>query len=727
MLVLYQAKTTSFNNLGLGILTDFYSDPLITEVLNGEYNLEFEYLIGGKLSELIVEQNIIKAKGQLFRIKNIEKDTVKIKVLAKHVFFDLENNFLLDVAPTNKTSQEALLWILNNAEMQTNFSVTGNCTDLASARYVRKNIIEAIYSADNSLLTRFGGELEINNFNITVHKKRGSNLGLEIRQGKNLSAISFKLDFSTVATRIMPQGKDELLLEEKYVDSPIINNYIVPIYKKIEFPNAETRDELIEGVNKLYANGIDKPTISISIDFIELSKTDEYKNYSYLETAHLGDTCKAIIPSLNLNYSTRIVKTVYNCNLERTINIELGIPTPNYITNQNNTLNNLKNQVSKINPDSILKEAKENATELINHPFNGYIYISESTGEMYLCDSTDIETSQKIWKFGLGGIGYSSKGINGTYETAITANGEIVADFITAGTMSVERIQGLSNRLDGMEASILLNNDTITIFTEKLNSDVYTKTQVNKLIVDAESGLTNIFTQSGGSNLLRNTAPWYMKSENTGEYWTGNLKQMVEPEAKSGFAILTQQGTLSQTIQIPTKTVNGVVEGLICSISFKYKRLVDGAEGTIKYNGRTITLGASGEIHTSGEVKQVFTIEIIANSNNGFEIYDLMMKYGEEGANGMLLWTQNANESYSETVQIGEGITAISSTTDTKATMNSDGFRVRNKTTGESVMEGTSTGGKLRDLTVTNNSRISGLIIRKSKTTGITSINGEES
>lgn len=280
--------------------------------------------------------------------------------------------------------------------------------------------------------------------------------------------------------------------------------------------------------------------------------------------------------------------------------------------------------------------------------------------------------------------------------------------------------ENIDPKLDNLDNQISNINDN-------LNNNYYKKEQINKLIVDAESGLTNIFTQSGGSNLLRNTAPWYMKSENTGEYWTGNLKQMVEPEAKSGFAILTQQGTLSQTIQIPTKTVNGVVEGLICSISFKYKRLVDGAEGTIKYNGRTINLGASGEIHTSGEVKQVFTIEIIANSNNGFEIYDLMMKYGEEGANGMLLWTQNANESYSETVQIGEGITAISSTTDTKATMNSDGFRVRNKTTGESVMEGTSTGGKLRDLTVTNNSRISGLIIRKSKTTGITSINGEES
>lgn len=290
-----------------------------------------------------------------------------------------------------------------------------------------------------------------------------------------------------------------------------------------------------------------------------------------------------------------------------------------------------------------------------------------------------------------------------------------------------QNVNEITIEVANVSEQIELVDETISNTNDNLNNNYYKKEQINKLIVDAESGLTNIFTSSGGNNLLRNTAPWYMKSENTGEYWTGNLKQMVEPEAKSGFAILTQQGTLSQTIQIPTKTVNGVVEGLICSISFKYKRLVDGAEGTIKYNGRTITLGASGEIHTSGEVKQVFTLEIIANSNNGFEIYDLMMKYGEEGANGMLLWTQNANESYSETVQIGEGITAISSTTDTKATMNSDGFRVRNKTTGESVMEGTSTGGKLRDLTVTNNSRISGLIIRKSKTTGITSINGEES
>lgn len=314
-------------------------------------------------------------------------------------------------------------------------------------------------------------------------------------------------------------------------------------------------------------------------------------------------------------------------------------------------------------------------------------------------------------------------GFIGSYKNEIDTTKKNATSPITQGE-NIKRIRQLINQEEAKITTVL---EDISTINDTITNEIYTKSQVDTIIRSASDGLVNTFTSSGGNNLLRNTAPWFMTSENTGEYWTGNLKQMVEPEAKSGFAILTQQGTLSQTIQIPTKTVNGVVEGLICSISFKYKRLVDGAEGTIKYNGRTINLGVSGEIHTSGEVKQVFTLEIIANSNNGFEIYDLMMKYGEEGANGMLLWTQNANESYSETVQIGEGITAISSTTDTKATMNSDGFRVRNKTTGESVMEGTSTGGKLRDLTVTNNSRISGLIIRKSKTTGITSINGEES
>lgn len=260
-----------------------------------------------------------------------------------------------------------------------------------------------------------------------------------------------------------------------------------------------------------------------------------------------------------------------------------------------------------------------------------------------------------------------------------------------------------ANQIDG---EVIINTKQINEIGEKLNNNYYEKEQVNQLVQTAENGLINTFASSGGNNLLRNTAPWYMKSENTAEFWNGNLKQIVEPEATSGYAILTQNGTISQSVSLPTGTY---------SVSFKYKKLINASEGYVRYNGKTFNLTeTSGEIHSSGEItNNQFVIEINSNTNDSFEIYDLILKHGSEGLENMLVWTQNANESRSDTVQISEGITTTSSITDTKATMDSAGFIVRNKTTGIAVMEATKTGGKFLDLTSTGKSNLSGLLVQK--------------
>lgn len=457
MLTIYSKNTTSFSNLGLGVLKDFTSNPQITEVLNAEYNLEFEYAIDGWLSESLVEENIIKANRQPFRIWNVQKSTEgSIKILAKHIFFDLEKNFLLDTAPTNTNAQGALNWILDHAEYSTLFNASGDCDIITTTRYVRMDPITAIYSADNALLDRFGGELELDGYNITVHKKRGSNNGLTIIHRKNLSGAELQVDFSTVATRILPQGKDGLLLPEKFVDSPLINNYFAPLYKKEEFEigvdEETTEEEAVEQLRNaaeaLFDKEIDRPTISLAVDFIELSKTEEYKNYSSLETAHLGDTVTVILKQLNLNYETRIVKTVYDCLEERIVELELGSVVPDYVSDQKDKETSVENAINQINPSSILEQAKEQASNMINHPFNGYIYISNDTGEMYLMDNPNVNVAQNVWKFGLGGIGFSKTGISGPYETAWTQDGQIVANFITTGSMSIERIEGLTGKLE---------------------------------------------------------------------------------------------------------------------------------------------------------------------------------------------------------------------------------------------------------------------------------------
>lgn len=499
MLVLYDKDSQEFETLGIGVLRDLKSDPLITEVLNGLFNLEFDYVKEGWLSEYLIEGNIIKADGQLFRIRNVDKDIkdTKITILAKHIWFDNElNNWIEDVAPTDKVGHLALKWLLDNAKETNKFTITGDCTKIESARYVRMDPIEAIYNADNAILNRFGGELEIDNFNITLHRHRGSNTGVEIRQKKNLTGAKYSVDLSTIATRIMPIGNDGLLLPEKYIDSPLLNNYYAPFYYKLDVDVGVDEEagitlgdcyaKMRQSVQELFDLGIDKPSVTISIDFVELSKTKEYEQYSSLETAHLGDSCKVYIPGLNINLTTRIVKIVKNLNKNRITSIELGTPKVDYVTSNNKTTNEIQNIIAKVNPTSILEKAKENATELINHPFGGYIYISEDTGELYIMDTNDVSTAQNIWKFGLGGIGFSSTGISGPYGIAITQDGAIVADFITAGHINTNLIEGY-NELVAQVNTIVDLTDFIRTKTGnniiRLDNTVVSDGAINKLKV----------------------------------------------------------------------------------------------------------------------------------------------------------------------------------------------------------------------------------------------------
>ena len=55
-----------------------------------------------------------------------------------------------------------------------------------------------------------------------------------------------------------------------------------------------------------------------------------------------------------------------------------------------------------------------------------------------------------VWRWNVGGLGFSHNGYNGPYETAITADGQIVADFITSGSLVANIIKaGVIQSQDG--------------------------------------------------------------------------------------------------------------------------------------------------------------------------------------------------------------------------------------------------------------------------------------
>lgn len=150
----------------------------------------------------------------------------------------------------------------------------------------------------------------------------------------------------------------------------------------------------------------------------------------------------------NTKYLTYIMGNTWEFN---------GALTQTWTAKGENELNNtysskgpITQQIENIVKEQIpnaKQEAIEKATELLTK-FNGG-YVVKKDGELFIADNEDIDKAQHIWRWNINGLGYSSKGIKGPYGLAITMDGKIVADFITTGTMSAERINGGTLKLGG--------------------------------------------------------------------------------------------------------------------------------------------------------------------------------------------------------------------------------------------------------------------------------------
>lgn len=512
---IYLQGENDFEHNGLGFLTDILSAK-VEDNLNGDYSLLFEYKIGGNLSEYLQNENIVRCKvsdgtKQLFIIKNVVKTFDSIQVIAKHIFYDLIDNFVEDVYPKNLAPQPFLQWILDKTNYTHRFKAFSDISTPKSARYVRKNPVDCILGdTDNSMVNLFNGELKRDNFNIHFNKKIGNDNGVKLIAGKNITGINITLDTNSVHTRIMPQGFDGLLLPEKYINSPLINNYTNPKIYRVEFGDIkyDPKDEeafhdieeayaaLRNATNELFEAGIDKPTINVKIDWIELSKTNEYKNYSNLERVDLGDIIT--IDLLGVIYKSEIIKTIYNPLTDRIDKFEIGTPKATISSSTNQILR----KIAKINPTSILEQAKKNATEQLTKAMGGFVYKTEN--ELFIMDTNDVTTAKKVWRWNLNGLGYSKNGINGPYETAITQDGQIVANFITTGKLNTSVIEGY----DSLTTTVKDAKDMVEGQNQKIS-------QINQTVDEINSKLSNIadVTISGESTFANLTLEHINQSE----------------------------------------------------------------------------------------------------------------------------------------------------------------------------------------------------------------------
>ena len=442
MIRLYDKNETDFTHNGICILKPL--EATVTEELNGDYSLKVTMPRGKK--EIEIEQ-IIKVptpkSQQLFRVYNSDIDMLGNQIFyARHIFYDLLDYFIEDTRPSGSGAL-AISKILEN----TPFTGTSDITEQGTAYYQMMNPVKAILGADNAFTNVWGGELERDNFNVRMRNHLGIDRGVSIRYRKNLTGLRLQTDLSGVYTKIMPtglksDGQTLLKLPEKYVDSSLINNYINEKITRIHYSDiaisedvseAEALEQLRNAAAQEFKNGLDKPQITATVEFIPLQNTEEYKDFAALESVYLGDTVKIFHEDLNIELESQVIEYEFDALSKRYNKVILGNANPKYGDTQKKYVEKQKEETT-----TALEQAIINATQLITGNQGGYIVMSpsEKPQEIFIMDTPDMTTARKVWRWNLSGLGYSSTGINGPFALAMTMDGAIVADFIITGVLN---------------------------------------------------------------------------------------------------------------------------------------------------------------------------------------------------------------------------------------------------------------------------------------------------
>ena len=266
-----------------------------------------------------------------------------------------------------------------------------------------------------------------------------------------------------------------------------------------------------------------------------------------------------------------------------------------------------------------------------------------------------------------------------------------------------QRLMNAEAQVDKANARISLMVEEQEEIQSNLQENYYTRTTVNELIEDTKQGLTNRYYVGGGNNLFRNTGLYFETSTSNYssgfEFWTGVVKRITNMNSKSKTSMYLQEGTLSQRQEVPND---------IYTVSFQYNRLNNLATATVTINDIEYELGENGTFSQTIEIQTGdIRIEFECDTIDGYEIYELMCNFGEVA----LQYTQNANETKTDTVEISEGIKITSDTTDSVFRANADGIRIENRN-GNSTTEFLDSGTRT-DMITAKQGIIADLLIEK--------------
>ena len=364
-------------------------------------------------------------------------------------------------------------------------------TDSNDSLYRYTNYEKTIECINEKLIDKLGGHMR-------VRKERGvryldyledypNTNSQVIRFGENLMDFTKNWDMSEFATVILPLGnrleESEIEALEEYLTVESVNDGS----KYVQSANAVKTYGWIEKV--VHWDNVSTPSVLLSkaqrylseIQFDEMTIELKALDMNYLnvqsEEIKLLDKVKVISKPHGMNRYFPVKKLEIPLDKPEDTLFTLGDKVRTSLTSVNNKVNSdiLKKIDDMPKKSQMLEEAKANATAIMRMATRGYITIvqdDDGSEALYASDTkiTDpehIPSTTKLWKLFAGGFGYSRDG-GITYDMAMTMDGAIVADRITAGTLNGEilRAGSVSATAISQEFKSSIANDINTVRQE---------------------------------------------------------------------------------------------------------------------------------------------------------------------------------------------------------------------------------------------------------------------
>ncbi len=666
-------KSQMQNTNGLGALTDCIKCE-VTEERNGIYELSMQYPLTGALFDSITEGAILKAKAndksapQLFRIY---KSSAPLKGIvtysAEHISYDLNGLPLPPLKIENKLAETALQRAFSACPLSHGFVAHSDITTLNNILISKPTPLRsALGGKEGGFLDVYGGEFEFDNFDVYLHLRRGENNGVVLRYGKNLTDLKQERNIANCYTHIYPYAVKTTTTTDESGNTTssetvlTLSEGVLPLISAAEVGHTRAlnldlssyftaemtfNEATLRSLAQSYIQTaeLNAPAVNITLSFVNLAQTEDYKNIAPLETVGLCDTVNVYFEKLKVTAHAKVVKTVFDTLKEKYVKIEVG-------TVKSNFANTVKNVILSV--ENAKKEAAEGnailTTQLLVESGRITAEVTRATTAESALQGGISANAQAI-----GDEAARAQSVETELSTKITQTAEAITSEVTRATTAESALQG------GVSANAQAIGDEATraqSVEETLSSQI---TQTAEAITSevtraksAENTLSSQITQTATTITAKveACAPKNGSSQNfaysltsTNFTLTANNKKVFVCD-KNGVEI---SGKITAT--------SGVIGGCVISEDGVLKITEANIEGEITASNIDITSPGGGKIkigeygttleirtaesNTTEDVVQITPTQILfGRTRNGLGKMVMITYDGISGAGGSITW-----------------------------------------------------------------------------------------